>query len=534
ALVLLLPTRGQENWWDIRPSIGPVSAQAVEIRWTAPRGLAHLDPHGLPDLHAQGLIGHAYEGLTTRNADLSIEPGLATSWQVIRDDRWRFFLRVNAQFHDGQGLDSLDVERSLNRARAEGSALEDLLRGIRGVRRVDRSTVDIFTRGPLPDLPERLVAAAIMDADWLREREPGSPQFGAGGAVSQEVNGTGPYRISSFKANGPVTFRPHTRWWKRGSRGQSIGPNEVTSAVLYPHPDPAQRMGYLLENRVDVALDLPLGRQADLIRTPTVEALTFDSARTLFLGLDQRPDGPFAPLLMRQAVSRAINTGLLADGLLAGASLPAGLITAPSVLGTPRAQYGLTLADPAQARALFDQARAEGLMPQRPLILDCPSGRYPRDETVCEAVALMLRTAGLEVQARPAPAQEAFRRILTGRTDLFLIGLQPWTLEVTDPLRLLAACPPDDPAQRTPDGLGALNAGGYCDPETHRMVLRLETELFTPKRHGIASQIMIRLSDAVAYVPLVQAPMLWGRRTDISMMTRADGVFDLRFVALSP
>ncbi|WP_227650058.1 ABC transporter substrate-binding protein, partial [Klebsiella pneumoniae] len=70
------------------------------------------------------LQGNVYEGLTKRDRDLKIIPGLAERWETLDNGlTWRFHLRRGVKFHNGEDFTSEDVVFSANRVRAETSDL---------------------------------------------------------------------------------------------------------------------------------------------------------------------------------------------------------------------------------------------------------------------------------------------------------------------------------------------------------------------------------------------------------------------------
>ena len=58
------------------------------------------------------------EGLTKRDKDLKIIPGLAERWEIVDPLKWRFYLRKGVKFHDGEDFTADDV-RVLDRAHAQ-------------------------------------------------------------------------------------------------------------------------------------------------------------------------------------------------------------------------------------------------------------------------------------------------------------------------------------------------------------------------------------------------------------------------------
>jgi peptide/nickel transport system substrate-binding protein len=105
---------------------GQAGAENV-LRWASAGGVLTWDPHG-STTETPSLVGfrQVYEGLTVIDADLSLRPALATSWQLIDPTNWRFDLRQGVSFHDGKPFSAEDVVFSLERARSEGSGPYEL------------------------------------------------------------------------------------------------------------------------------------------------------------------------------------------------------------------------------------------------------------------------------------------------------------------------------------------------------------------------------------------------------------------------
>ncbi|MCF8482591.1 MAG: ABC transporter substrate-binding protein [Rhodospirillum sp.] len=514
--------------------LGGPNAQAAEFRWTAPASLPNLDPHALPSLAEQGLIGQVYDSLVERAPDLSLRPALAEAWEPVTATRWRFHLRRGVLFHDGSRFDADDVVASLERAMATSETQGDILAPLYRIRRMDDTTVDIYTHDPVGDLPDRLTLAPIMENTWLRLSNP-----------KLQANGTGPFKVESFTPNGPLTLTANADWW-------GGPPTTVTRATLYPTPRARDRLRFLLEDRVDLAQDLDPEMMEPLGRTPGVIALRTLGPRVLMLGMNQsRPNflsgtgpnrvgpigpgksNPFRDPRVREAVLRAIDAEAINQDVLSGQAAPAALIAAPVITGFPQALNIRPTANSRRAKALL----AEAGVPETgfAVTLDCPAGHYLRDTLICGEVADALTAVGIRVTVNSMTPEAYFSHILTRKSDFYLLGWLPNTLEIGNPILNLAACPPDMPeGVAPPPGPGALNLGGFCDTQVNRLIPRMTSAQHRPQRDAAAAEILMRLRDTVAYVPLIQQPVLWGTRNRVQIRQRADGVVDLRTVILDP
>ena len=63
-----------------------------------------MDPHGRFEIFTLGMLGAVYEPLLRFDADMKLQPGLATTWTQVEPLRWRFTLRPGVKFQDGADL----------------------------------------------------------------------------------------------------------------------------------------------------------------------------------------------------------------------------------------------------------------------------------------------------------------------------------------------------------------------------------------------------------------------------------------------
>src|ERR1700712_5507035 len=122
----------------------PASAQT--LRYANQGDLKSLDPYTLRETTTIAHHGNVYEGLVARDKDLKIIPGLAESWETPEPTRWRFHLRKNVKFHNGDPFTADDVVFSANRVRAVGSNFTTVIPGDAKAVKVDDYTVDFVLK----------------------------------------------------------------------------------------------------------------------------------------------------------------------------------------------------------------------------------------------------------------------------------------------------------------------------------------------------------------------------------------------------
>src|SRR6202451_1594870 len=128
----------------------PASSQV--LRYANQGDLKSLDPYTLKESTTIAHHSHVYEGLVTRDKNLKIAPALAESWEILEPTRWRFHLRKNVKFHNGDPFTAADVIFSADRVRAKGSNFLTNVPADAKFVKVDDYTVDVKLDSPNPIL----------------------------------------------------------------------------------------------------------------------------------------------------------------------------------------------------------------------------------------------------------------------------------------------------------------------------------------------------------------------------------------------
>ena len=88
-------------------AITPLSAQDTTVTMVVTRDPVSLDPHGTLDPGAPVILAYIYDTLVYQDQDGSIQPNLATDWEVSEDQRSiTFELQSDIVFSDGSPLNA--------------------------------------------------------------------------------------------------------------------------------------------------------------------------------------------------------------------------------------------------------------------------------------------------------------------------------------------------------------------------------------------------------------------------------------------
>lgn len=399
-------------------------------------------------------------------------PSLATAWEQVDPQTWRFRLRAGVTFHDGTPMTAQAVAGSLTWV-AGTTAPPRAVRGIGLTATPDGdSAVLVRTAKPDPILPLRLTGpgTAVLAPSAYR----------SGGPPAVLGTGTGLMRLTATEGTQSATLERHDAYW--GGRAK------LAKVVARYIPDPAARALSFRAGDVDIALGLPEAAVLELGATPGVDVVTVATPRTVSLFMNQSAS-PFSDIRVRRAVAAALDRTALAEQALAGSAVAASDLFGPAV------SWGATQppppADVPAATALLAQA---GFGPATPLTVRLWTfPNRPELPVLATAVQAMLAKVGItaEIQVGDYGTQEP--EVLGGRYDLFVLS-RSYLIDVPDAAAVLGSdytC------------AGSYNLDRYCSPEFDALVASLSTISDGAQRRTVFAEAAKRLVADATGVPLV-------------------------------
>jgi hypothetical protein len=177
-----------------------------------------MDPYAMNETFTTAFLAHINEPLVRRLPDLGLEPGLAERWERLTDTLWRFHLRCNVTFHEGEPFNAADVVFSLERVRKPGSAMLARIASIRAASAIDPHTVEIETDGPAPTLLADLTNILILSRRWAEANgaeDPVDIRARRENHAARHANGTGPFRLQSYSPGERTVLVRNDAWWDK-------------------------------------------------------------------------------------------------------------------------------------------------------------------------------------------------------------------------------------------------------------------------------------------------------------------------------
>jgi peptide/nickel transport system substrate-binding protein len=384
---------------------------------------ANWDPIATFLISWGSVASNFFEGLVSRDENLKLQPGLATSWEVLDNGlRLRFHLRDGVTFSDGEPFNAdvvkFTMERLLGPEGKKGPQQSNYT-AIKTITVIDPLTVDLIMDQPDPVMITKLAGygAMMVPPKYVTEK-------GAAGFAAMPV-GTGPFKVVDYQPKVSVTLEPNPTYW---------GEKAKLDRVIYKFiVEPDTQLAELQAGRLDIASNLSVAATGivakdpklvlDSITGPTVLMLRFDTAH-----------GPTADERVRHAMIMAVDRDTIVKQILQGQAKPVVSFQSDLSFGFDPAQKPVPF-DPAGAKKLLAEA---GVKPGTAMALDFPSNNSTFREAA-QAVAGYLGAVGIKLQVRPQEQNVYTNDIIpNGKTGaLWEFGWGGWTFDYDNTAYLL-------------------------------------------------------------------------------------------------
>lgn len=456
------------------------------------------DPHKTRGANGGHLLFNLYDGLVALSGDMmAITPALATSWERLSDQTWRFNLRQGVKFHNGEDFDATAVKYSIERLLDPNAVRFNTdFKQIGAVEIVDAYTVVINTRTPDPNFLPKLTSLHIVPP--LYTASVSEAQFSANPV------GTGPYRFVEWVLGQRLVLQANDNYWG--------GRPSVDRLVFRPIPEASTRLAELQAGTVDIVTSLNYDVIPLVDADPNLRVEANSGRRTVFMHMDLLNGArPLQDVRVRQAMAYAIDRQLLIDSVLNGYGTPLATIFRPDMFGYspdfPVYEHNLQT-----ARALMAEAGYANGFNIRFMTSD---GIVNKGVEVAEALAAMLGDIGIRAEVVPV-ALQVMRDMYIGNPEpasgrvepLWMFNYGAPTPDATSPLRALVQ-------------FGGIETFVKND-EYDRLVDQYASEMNEGTRRQVAYTLQQRLHNDLPMIPLYLQLDVYGVNERLGWTARKD------------
>ncbi|MGI9416847.1 MAG: ABC transporter substrate-binding protein [Geminicoccaceae bacterium] len=373
------------------------------------------------------------ETLTRRDADGSLQPGLAEAWTRHSPTEWDFKIRSGVTFQDGTALTAEIVGDALNKLLTATAPPRPFSpKRIAGVTVVDESTVRITTPNPSVLTPMRVAApnTGILSPAAYEEE-----------MIDPVGHCTGPFEITEHVAQQALKLKRSDTYW--GEKAILEG------GELRFIPEGSGRATQLKSGEAQISLRLPISEVLSLQSASGIEVQTIEQTRTTGLYLNNKK-APFDNEKVRLAVQSAIDTSTIAATIYEGAARPAVGPFGPGDLWAP-ADAEVVPFDKEKALAHLKEAGVDPASIKVTLNAYVERAELPDLAAVIQA---QLGDIGIGVELKVANYSAIEPDLLSGDYDMFVLS-RGYLSDVADPIGFLTADYSCD---------GGYNLSHFCDP----------------------------------------------------------------------
>jgi peptide/nickel transport system substrate-binding protein len=481
---------------------GPAQGQIVIVNQVEPDTIVPKDAYANVALF---VMDNVYDHLTARDVSSGqgkIVPQLAESWSQVDDRTWRFKLRQDVKFTNGEVFNAdavVTAVMDMADPQKPGKALTEF-GTLQAAKKVDEFTVDVSAKDPDPILPQRMVRLSIPAPNWLKTANLET--------ASTQAVGSGPYLLAEYIKGDHLLFKANPNYW---------GPNKPKIAEIkyVGRTEQSVRSAMLQTGEVDLAFNITL-EQAQQAPRAIIEQTQESPVFRI------NPEHPvMQDVRVRQAIADAIDTQGMINALYPGGigvPLHGQLVRQGTVGWNPNLQpYPYK---PDEAKRLMQETGAVGT----PVEYIDRNGVFPRSDEVAELIVNQLNQIGFKATVRrmePAAASEAFRSVKPDqqRTDLQVTSVSSPILDSSRVFDVDYTCV-------------ARNRIG-CDPEFDRRYA--EAKVLSGEARDKAFQgLWEYLYDQYLYIPLFGLNWAHGATARLQWTPRIDGMVLFAEMGLNP
>jgi len=483
-LALLLAIAG----WAMAQPRELVIAQGIDI--------PGFDVHDHNNTAVEAVHINLFDYLIFKDAEGTMQPALATSWERLDELSMRFTLREGVLWHDGAPFTAEDVKFTLERVANDPSLRENgQYRQIREVEIVGPHEVIIHTHNPEPVLLSRLsrIGSSILPKHHI-------DVVGWDG-FNQAPIGTGPFKFVQWIRDDRLILEAFDDHW----RGRPAWDRLIHRRI----PEDSTRVAELLTGGVHIATNIPPQDAGRVEANANVKLAPWPTPRVMLFVMNTQGVGT-SDVRVRRAIEAAIDSELLIEALYDGLGTPVRGRVTPGITAAPLEYHNTQLYDPELAVALLAEA---GYGPgELSIHIQGPAGRYPQDTAIVELTAVMLEQVGITASIEVLEWSAYQTRI--------------WNTEAVQHMALIGLG--NSLGDAALAYTSAMCEGGYavmhrwCEPEFDALHREALIELDEVRRAELYREIYRWVADEHVYLHLFQLENLAGVASNVDWSPRAD------------
>jgi peptide/nickel transport system substrate-binding protein len=426
------------------------------------------------------------------NETRGIIPALAKDWNNPDDLTWRFFLRKDVKFHNGDDFTAEDVKFTLDYL-MNYSFYMDRFSLVSNITILDNYTIDIETSDIDPLLLYDLILVNILSKDYMISIMDNNESWPIG---------TGAYKLKEYIPDDHITLERFDDYWKDKPQIKL-----VNFVVLDDYND---LFNGLANDSLDIS-PIAFDDIEDIVNDDDLKLLWVETPGVVYLSFDFRVNdsygfpgekNPVSDLRVRKAIYHTIDISeFIENKMNISSRSPASQFITSKTFGynpnIKRFEHDVEKAREFMKDAGFE----EGFN----ITLDCPDSENAID--ICNRITNHLKLINITVVLNPLPYNENLAKLYYKNTSFYITSISPLTAEGS--IRLLLHSSDMD------KGLGIWNYGNYSNSEIDVLSDLIHNTTDPSVRKSLIQDVFSLAMDDVAWIPMYSSNAFYGVRQNI-------------------
>jgi len=530
SVTLLLAACGGSSDSETRVEVGNREGVFHFGNHSEPQG---LDPHivtGVPEHH---ILGALFEGLVTKNPyDLSIEPGVAESWEISDDGKmYTFHLRDNAKWSNGDPVTAEDFRWSWQRGMSpilggEYSYMYNPIENAEaynsgqmadfsqvGVKVLDDYTLQVKLAAPTPYFLQLLDHYSMFPVHRATIEKFGSP-YDRLTQWAQEGNivTNGAFVLTEWQINSHLRVEKSPLYWDADEI-------KLNAIVFYPTENLVTEERMFRDGQLHRTEEIPLDKLI-AYQTEQPEITRVEPWIGSYFYMFNTTREPLTDVRVRKAVAMAIDRELIAETVTQGLYIKSTALVPPGTVGyNPPKTFDF---NPEEARQLLAEAgypNGEGFPP-----MDILYNTHEDHRKIAVAIQQML-AQNLNIQVNLV--NQEWKVYLDSHNNMnYDIARRGWIGDYVDPYTFLNMYITD----------GGNNKTGFSNARYDDIILNLApAELDRDKRYALYHEAETILLENMPILPIFTYQYKHLFATSVKgMPDNIMGYYNYKYVYLEP
>lgn len=396
---------------------------------------ASLDPNLVNGIWESKVDADLFEGLTVKNNEDNIVPGVAYKWEVSPDKKtYTFYLRSNAKWSDGYPVTAHDFEFAIKRMlnHQTGASYANLSFVIEGaenynsgkgkesdvkVKAIDNYRLQVTLVSPANYFPE-----LVANSSFLPVPKHVVLAKGKDWSKAENIVSNGAYKLASWKPRAYLSAVKNQYYW------DSINV-KINNVIYYTQDDIAALLKRYRSNDLDILPNLSVEAYSWALANIKNEILSYPLMGVYYYAINMKDD-KFKNPKLRMALNMAIDRNFITNKVLKLPELAVAYSVVPKTKGyrSPSPEWTRWSMEKriSEAKKLLEEA---GYNSKNPLYFNISYNTLEANKQIAVAIGSMWRRIGVNVSLFNKEIAVHFADMNSGN---FEIGKASWVADYGD------------------------------------------------------------------------------------------------------